>query len=260
MRIPAAPNKATAVALLSVTAAAAQVPPGASPPLHTTTLDALPGGQSASGIRWQLGRDAMARGQHEAALSHLLAALEFHPDSPAILLDIALACRELSGGDDPTALWLERFVRAAADHNGRFRADPEQRRRLGKLDVESSRKLGRQRALAAAELQRAITRLAARPKLGDGVTARWLTELFVELAYDAPALLREHGPALREALDRFVPDYDAVCQGLLQLTRRPRGQTAGAESDAASPDEIARRRRLELGLQAARILAGLARQ
>ncbi|MEC7582803.1 MAG: hypothetical protein VYE77_00665 [Planctomycetota bacterium] len=248
------------LSLLIVAAATAQAPPGATPPLETKGLAATPAEKSAADTRWQLGRAALANGTAEAALPHLLAALEFHPNSPAILLDLALACQATPAGEDSAAFWLERLVRAGADDKGRFKASKEQRQQLGKLDLEDGRKLARQRALAAAELERAIKKLANRPKLGDGATARWLTEIFTELAHDSPALLAGHGPAVQAALAQFAPDYEAVCAGLLQLAKMSPGKTTtGREADEDGED-AERQRRLERALEAARILAGLARQ
>ncbi|MEC7584169.1 MAG: hypothetical protein VYE77_07610, partial [Planctomycetota bacterium] len=246
------------LALLLAAAAVAQAPPGATPPLDTKSLAATPAAKSAADTRWQLGRTALANGSAAEAIPHLLAALEFHPNSPAILLDLALACQATPEGEDRTALWLERLVRAAADNKGRFKANKEQRQQLGKLDLEDGRKLARQRALAAAELERAIKKLASRPKLGDGVTARWLTEIFAELAHDSPALLASNGPSVRQALTKFSPDYEAVCNGLLQLAKMSPSKTTAGTGDEQQDEDLEHKR--QLALEAARILAGLARQ
>lgn len=239
-------------ALLLAALGGAQVPPGAGPPLDTSALAATPAPGSPAARRWQLGRDALAEGRADEAVTHLLAALEYHPAAPELLLDLALA----TGADDPEALWLERLVRAAADPKGRWRPDAAQKKRLGRRDLEPALALARLRAAAAAELAAAVERLPRKERLGDGVVARWLTGLWLELCADAPPLLAGHGPALRTALERYQPDCQSVCEALLRVAqgREP------AATGAGPPDPAAARQRAARALAAARILAGLARQ
>jgi hypothetical protein len=80
----------------------AQCPPGAPMPQDLSTQTATPAEGGAAEVRWRLGRDAVAAGKADEAQQHLLAALELHPSSPAILLDLMRAAAA-----DPDRLALD---------------------------------------------------------------------------------------------------------------------------------------------------------
>src|SRR5262245_17875684 len=141
----------------------AQCPPGAPMPRDLAIETAVPG-EGAVHVRWQAGKDALAAGDLAAARKHLFAALEFHPASPPILFDLLLACRD---DKDMQALWAERFVRAAADAQGRFKLDAAAKKRCTP-DLEAllaqAQQLTTLRALAIAELSRFADKNKAQPK------------------------------------------------------------------------------------------------
>ncbi|MGE3174742.1 MAG: hypothetical protein AB7O97_19085 [Planctomycetota bacterium] len=248
--------------------AAAQAPPGRTPPTEVTVLDARPAEGSPAMVRWQLGRDAAAKGDPAAATAHLLAALEFHPASPSLLLDLALAAT----APGERARWTERLARALGDARGRAEPgrsglDKDAKKRAADLDLTVGAALAAARAQAAAELARALARVkpGGRSALGNGALCRWHAEVFHELATDAPELLRAHGDAFARALAAHRADHDAVCKALLQVAQGRTGATAApGPADAAAGDDDAaaaeRRRRAALALDAARILRGLAQQ
>src|SRR5690349_7298412 len=84
--VPAALFAATASGALP-----AQVPPGPPMPVDTELLDATPAPGSPADVRWRAAKDALQAGNHGDAVRHLLAALEFHPASPALLLEFVRA-------------------------------------------------------------------------------------------------------------------------------------------------------------------------
>src|SRR5262245_30879872 len=89
----------------------AQLPPGPTPPRDCAALDgtAAPGSPAAASLG--LARDALARGDATAAVTHLLVALAAHPDQPAVLGDVARTVPDPGA----RAFWIERLVRATAD-------------------------------------------------------------------------------------------------------------------------------------------------
>jgi hypothetical protein len=236
----------------------AQTPPGSAPPADVAVLDAIPATNGPADIRWRAGKDALAKGEGAAAVPHLLAALEFHPDAPAVLLDLWLAL------DDPgaKALWLERFVRAASDAQGRLKLDESQRKLLGKVDLRSQQKLAEARALAATELLRIGERLKPTGKdaIGNGALARWLCEAFLDLASDAPALLRQHGRQFTAILQRHAAaDWLTIAAALAEVAQKgivPQPKDAAP----ALATQATARPTPELAQRAARLLQGLIRQ
>ena len=94
----------------------AQCPPGATMPRDLSLATTLPESGPTT-TRRATGKSALAKGALADARPHLFAALEFHPASADLLLDLVSAC-----GDDPDLLqqWSERYVRAATDARGRL--------------------------------------------------------------------------------------------------------------------------------------------
>ncbi|HEX5052562.1 MAG TPA: hypothetical protein VFZ65_12375 [Planctomycetota bacterium] len=239
----------------------AQCPPGAPMPqdlaLETTVAD-----QGAAATRWQLGKGALARGELEAARQHLLAALEFHPSSAAILFDLLLACRD---DKDLQQLWAERFVRAVSDAQGRLKLDATQRKLLGgspglEVLLEPAQKLTAQRAAAIAELGRFVERNkpAAKQNAQRAVLVRWAAELLLATGLGAPNLLASVSPGVAKVEQAFEPDYELVLQGLQRVMRqRPRASGDNTPTTGVPGDDA---RVAEQAIRAARIVAGLQRQ
>src|SRR5688572_22185011 len=114
------------LSLFAFTAAAtAQCPPGALMPQDLGSEATMPD-PGAAATRWRAAQDAGKAGDLAAARAHLFAALEFHPSSPVLLLDLALLLHEDA---DLAATWAERFVRAASDAQGKLKLDAAARKR-----------------------------------------------------------------------------------------------------------------------------------
>src|SRR5689334_95132 len=160
-------------------------------PLSVDQLDAAPAGTDPAVIRLKYGQDARKKGDLAAARDHLRSALAFHPDAPAILQEMVLAC-----ADDPEqrALYGERLLRACCDKDGRVKLDPNVRKALPKDEVALWEKLCQTRAAAVAELCRFADKLKdGKGSLGNGMVARWCAELGHELMAEAPQLYRAYG-------------------------------------------------------------------
>jgi len=216
-------------------------------------------GEGAVHIRWQAGKDAFAAGDLAAARKHLFAALEFHPASPPLLFDLLLACRD---DKDMQALWSERFVRAAADAQGKLKLDAAAKRR-GTPELEAllaqAQQLTALRAAAIVELSRFADKNKAQAKQNAqrAVLVRWTAELLLGLGLGAPNALGSVSSSVDKIQLAFLPDYEIVLQGLARVMRQrarveASNNTNGAE---AEPGKV-----LDQSLRAARILAGLQRQ
>ena len=68
-------------------------------PLDLATQSAVPVEKGPADLRWQMAKAALQAGKLEEARQHLLSALEFHPASAALLLDLVRAA-----GEDPDLL------------------------------------------------------------------------------------------------------------------------------------------------------------
>lgn len=255
-------SRAVPTFLAAVAAAVAQCPPGAPMPqdlsLETNVAEA-----GAARVRWQTAQDALKSGDLAAAQKHLLAALEFHPSAPALLLDLAIACR----ADAALApLWAERFVRAASDAQGKLKLDPAARKQLAAIaGFEASLKpaldLATARAAAIAELAKFVDKHkpAGKQNAPRAVLVRWAAEALLEAGLGAPAALAAAAPAVDRVQDAFEPDYDLVFQALARVMQKkvpakPANGVplTGADAEAATVQDQRNR--------AARILVGLRRQ
>ena len=231
-------------------------------PTDLAAQSATPQEKGPADLRWQLARAALAASKFDEARQHLLAALEFHPASPALLLDLVRAAGE---DQDLLALWSERFVRAAADAQGKFKLDAASRKLLpgGKVQdglLNEAQKLAGLRAAAIVELARTIDRWKAVPKQGNGnrsIVVRWLAELLLCMTERAPALLGSVANGVDKTSTAFAAEHEIVVAALLKILReqaanKPAGPTTGAANDPA--------RRRDQAVRAARILLGLYRQ
>jgi hypothetical protein len=257
------PFRLPATLLSLLTTAVAQCPPGAPMPSDVAIETTLPN-PGAAATRWQLAQDALAAGDTATARQHLLAALEFHPAAPALLFDLAIAtAKEPELGP----LWLERYVRAATDAQGKLTLDAAAKRRLAAVPgldaaTKASHEIATLRAQALAEVARFAEKHKAGGKGNGGRAAlvRWAAQLALELGHGAPAMLMAHAPAIDRVQQAFACDHDLVVQGLQRILQKrpPSGAgagsapTTGAATDAAT---IADQR-----IRAARILVGLRRQ
>ena len=246
---------AFASAFVVVADLVAQLPPGASPPRSCDAMDAVPAANSPALARWKLGQDTLASGERAAAIAHLLAALEFHPASEPVLLDLVRA----SEGKDARAYWLQRWAAAAVDSKGKCELAAADKKSVAADEVAALQKLASLRAQAASELAKAMDRYkGGKGTLGNGAAARFVATLFVEVCANSPELLREHGASMQASLDSHKSDVDTVCKSLAQVAQ---GQFGSSWKGATSSDPAAtQRQKADLQLRAARILSGLCRQ
>jgi hypothetical protein len=218
--------------------------------------------QGAAHVRWTTGMAALSSGDLPAAQKHLAATLEFHPSSPALLYALAFAWRDDA---DMAPMWAERFVRAAADAQGRVKVDPAWKKACNApaaFDAtwKPALELVALRAAAITELARFIdkNKPAAKQNVARALLVRWAAEVLLEVGLGAPQPLAAAAPATGKIQDAFEPDYDVVFQALARVMARRPGvtptttPTTGVPSDAAA---ITDQR-----IRAARVLVGLQRQ
>src|SRR5436190_2803076 len=246
------PRSVRALSLLAFTAAAmAQCPPGALLPQDLTNETAMPD-PGAAAIRWRAGLDAAKAGDFAAAARHFAQALEFHPTSPVLLLDMAIAPRDDAG---LAAYWAERFVRAASDAQGKLRLEPAAKKRVAAVPgldalLVQAQELAVVRAAAIAELVRFAdkNKATAKSNATRALLVRWASEVLLEAGAGAPPALLAVAPAVAKVQQGFGPDYDVVFQALVRVLQQKPGEGA----DAASVED----RRV----RAARAIVGLQRQ
>ncbi|MCB9886809.1 MAG: hypothetical protein H6838_15055 [Planctomycetes bacterium] len=237
--------------LLIAPALPGQKPPGAPMPQDLATLTATPTPSGPADLRWQLARKALDAGEFGEARGHLLAALEFHADSPTLLFDFVRAC-----GEDPDllALWVERWLRAASNPQGRFKLDPAQRKlvtasKAFDKQLGDAQKLAQKRAAAATSISRLITKLKTGRRTDATertLTTRWAAELLLSLCEGAPPLLADKASAIEAIEAGFAPDHAAVITGLSNLL---------ADKADLADERPLRAARLLLGLQRQRLMA-----
>jgi hypothetical protein len=247
------------LALLTVAATlAAQCPPGAPMPRDLTLETTVPEGGAAD-VRWRAAKDAQKANDLAGTQKHLLAALEFHPSSPALLFDLALAFR---GDKDLGPLWAERFVRAAADAQGRVKFDPAQRKTMGTLpgfetSLKPSTDLAFARANAITELARFVDKQkpAAKGNAPRALLVRWAAEAILEAGLGTPQALGAAAATVQKAQDSFVAEHATVCDALLRVVQ---AKVPAPGSPEAAGVDVAKL--LERRVRAARLLLGLRRQ
>ncbi|MFT4844206.1 MAG: hypothetical protein ACJAUC_004343, partial [Planctomycetota bacterium] len=260
------PIRSAATAVLSIAAAlSAQVPPGAPMPRDVALETTLPATGPAQ-QRMQTGIAALQKGQFEEARKHLFAALEFHPSSPDLLLELVFAS---SDNLDALSQWTERYVRAATDEKGRFKMGGPTRKRLQPIKpaaprIKSAQALSAKRVAAVIELSRFITKQKANGKqtAARALVVRWASEVLLKVATGSPQALAKVSAAVDKHQASFAPDYDIVYRALAKIMNQPvpvQGEgedatapTTGTSSDARVIDDQR--------IRAARILVGLARQ
>jgi hypothetical protein len=260
------PIRSAATAVLSIAAAlSAQVPPGAPMPRDVALETTLPATGPAQ-QRMQTGIAALQKGQFEEARKHLFAALEFHPSSPDLLLELVFAS---SDNLDALSQWTERYVRAATDEKGRFKMGGPTRKRLQPIKpaaprIKSAQVLSAKRVAAVIELSRFITKQKAKGKqtAARALVVRWASEVLLKVATGSPQALAKVSAAVDKHQASFAPDYDIVYRALAKIMNQPvpvQGEgedpaapTTGTSSDARVIDDQR--------IRAARILVGLARQ
>jgi len=214
--------------------------------------------------RLQTGLGALQSGDHVEARKHLFAALEFHPSSPDLLLELMLAC-----GDDADALaqWCERYVRAATDERGRFKLDGAVRKRLKPIKgasecIKADQALTQKRIGAINELARFITKQKAKGNetATRALVVRWASELLLKVATGTPNALAKVASSVDKHQASFKPDYKVVYKALERVMNQPvpkqDDESNAPTTGAKSSYEIANDQRI----RAARILVGLAKQ
>ncbi|MBM4062977.1 MAG: hypothetical protein FJ265_18060, partial [Planctomycetes bacterium] len=238
----------------------AQCPPGAPRPGDLALRTTTPAARGPADVRWQMARSALAAGKADEARQHLLAALTFHPDSPALLLDLVQAA---SADADQLALWSERFVRAAADAKGRFSPDAATKKAMpsgkrAEAAFAAARELASLRAQAVAELVQAIERERPdprQPNAARSVLVRWFAELLFAIADQAPAMLRSTEAGLGEAIAAFHAEPGPVVAGLLRIVQQGAPRSGSGPATGAAPLVLQDR-----AVRAARLLLGIERQ
>lgn len=251
------PARELLLAVACCTRLIAQCPPAPPVSVDLTTRTAIPTPGGAADIRWQAAKQALTAGKRDEAQKHLLAALEFHPSSPPLLLDFV---RTVADDPDLLAVWCNRFVAAAADAQGRLKLDAPTRKLLpagkpAETLLADTQKLPPLRAAALVELTRASERwkpVQKQPNGARAVLVRYVAELVERLGRHAPAALGAAAPALDRTMAGFADEHEQVVQALLRVLRTT------AKADAPAPGTAAPTR--DQVVRAARILLGLAKQ
>lgn len=256
-------QSAATIALSLVGVLSAQVPPGATMPRDVTLETTLPATGPAQ-QRMQTGIAALKSGNFEEAREHLFAALEFHPSSPDLLLELVCA----STNDlDALSQWTERYVRAATNEKGRFKMGGPTRKRLQATKpatklIKDAQTLSAKRVAAITELARFITKQKAKGKqtAARAILVTWASEVLLKVAKGCPQALAKVSPAVNKHQASFVPDYDVIYRALAKIMNQPvpeesedsEAPTTGPSSDVQAINDQR--------VRAARILVGLARQ
>ena len=252
-----------AAALFVCATSAAQCPPGAKMPRDLSLETTLPESGPAA-TRRATGLSALDKGAPADARPHLFAALEYHPSSAALLLDLVCAC-----GDDPDQLqrWAERYVRAATDERGRLKLDSGVRKRLGAVDgamgaVKDAQALTKKRWAAVTELARFVTRQKAKGKdlASRALLVRWASEVLLNVGQGAPSALGKVSDSVDAHQAKFEPEYELVYAALAAVMRTPAPSAGGEEGAPVTGGEDAVAEIDDRRVRAARILLGLSRQ
>lgn len=181
-------------------------------------------------------KDATARGDLTGARGHLEQALWFSPHDTDVLQALVTA----SDDPDMRALWLCRWIAAAANEKGQLpreiakvaEAEPEL------VDVITAR------AAALDEVMREIKKVSKkRGDAGNQVLERYLRSIAMELLRDAP---NQWGPVRSQLNALLEPDPRAHVPVVTALTKVIREAQASGDTSGA--------------IRAARILRGLAAQ
>ncbi len=257
-------HRSIAAAALSLAAAlSAQCPPGAPMPRDIALETTLPKTGPAQ-KRLQTGLGALQTGDHHEARKHMFAALEFHPCSPDLLLELMLAC-----GDDPDAFaqWCERYVRASSDERGRLKIEGATRKRLKAIQLSANllkpdQALTVKRVAAINELARFITRQKATGKetATRALVVRWASGLLLKIASGAPNALAKVASSVDKHQAAFEPNYEIVYKALAKVMNQPRPNDA--QSSNAPTTGVSSHTKVinDQRIRAARILVGLAKQ
>jgi len=244
--------------LLVATTLAGQAPPGQG--MLTNPADP----EAQLRIRRQLGERALAAGDANEATRHFQSALGLAPTSVAILRGL-LAAAVKDGDADAQTLWAIRWWLAASDERGAHKPDKDEKRLLPADNVYAPT-LAAARAAAVEELLRYAQKLktTGNKSLGNGVLARWATDLAWALMRDAPALRAKYLANLEGICRSHEPDYKTV----LQAVRRAMMSAAAAANAAGSGGtgngnnnkQDAASLARDIAIRAARILTGLGAQ
>ena len=252
-----------AAAILACAPLHAQCPPGATMPRDLALETELPDTGPAT-TRRQTGLRALANGTPKDAWPHLFAALEFHPSSADLLLDIVCAC-----ADDPDLLqqWTERYVRAATDDRGRMKLDSSTRKRLAAVDgandaIKAAQALTKKRFAAITELARYITKQKAKGKdLAErALLVRWASELLLAVGEGAPSALGKVAKSVDAHQAKYAPDYALIYAALAKVMRTPLPAEGADDAAPTTGGDAAVAAIQDRRVRAARILLGLSRQ
>ena len=246
------------------TALSAQCPSGAPMPRDIALETTLPASGPAR-LRLQAGLAALNNGQPEEARQHFFAALEFHPSSVALLLELVCAC-----GDDTDVLsqWVERYVRAGTNEKGRFKIDAPSRKRLQAIKpvaslLKDAQALNAKRRGAIVEIGRFIKRQKSKGKqtAANALVVRWASELLLKISSGAPLALADVAKAVDKHQASFTPDYDIVYRALAKVMNQQVPQVDDLDASTPTTGKSSDARVInDQRIRAARCLVGLARQ
>jgi hypothetical protein len=256
-------RSAATAALAFVGVLSAQVPPGAPMPRDVALETTLPATGPAQ-QRMQAGLTALTNGNFEEARKHLFAALEFHPSSPDLLLELVCAS---SNNLDAMSQWTERYVRAATNEKGRFKMGGPTRKRLQPIKpaaqrIKNAQALSAKRVAAITELSRFIIKQKVKGKqtAARALLVRWASEVLLKVAKGCPQALAKVSLAIDNHQASFAPDYDIIYRALTKIMNQPVPEE-GEDSDAPTTGQSSDARVInDQRIRAARILVGLARQ
>lgn len=248
---------ASAVALFLSSFGVAQAPLGSPAAIRLDVAGADPAPDSPGATRLEVGERAMAAGRAADALGDFLAALELHPASPAILRAMLRASAADNDADaDARAVFGAWLALATLDDKGRPQPDRDDKDLLLQKDTAPARIAAAQSA-AFDELARELGKLEAngRNALGNGLVARWLADLALELGRDMPHVLAARAAEIDGSLARHAADHATVFAALQRTFDLRAGPTS-----TGTPAADVRRQAIEKSMRATRIALGLAAQ
>ncbi|MAW61291.1 MAG: hypothetical protein CMJ94_10705 [Planctomycetes bacterium] len=163
----------------------------------------------------EFGREAMADGDHEAAVGHFLFALA-RTDRPEEVLELLV--ENAAGDPDALALWAIDLANARIDANGRLKMPRALRGVIGEDGSLGEwagwpERLARTRALAVRGLLKEIERKAKGRRPGSKVEQEWLEDFARAIAAPSPELLAQleaHGPQIESSRQEWREVMDAM--------------------------------------------------
>ncbi|MGE0144306.1 MAG: hypothetical protein AB7I19_12135 [Planctomycetota bacterium] len=233
---------------------AAQAPLGSTASIRLDVAGVDPAPDSPARTRLDAALRALAAGRAADAVRDALAALELAPASPAVF-------RALLGGaaaeNDARAVFALGLTLALVDDRGRSVLERGDTATFAPDDPWPQR-LAQAQVGAFEDVVRELTKLESKGRnaLGNGIVARWLADLAIDLGRDMPRLLAARAAAIDGAIAKHQADHATVFEALRkQFTTPTSAGTGSAEAVAKAAIESRDR-----AMRAARIALGLAAQ